>query len=384
LGDDDNGVFNIRGSSLRASGIFDFETKSSYSIRVRSVDRDGIAIEKTFAISVTDTNDPPIAIEDFYWVSLDTPQFLSLLENDTDSDRSVDLGEIEIVGSPQHGIANRTSDGRVLYTPAEGYRGHDSFTYRLRDSLGGVSNQASVRIRVNSAPTPVADSLLAKQGVTTTLHVLANDSDPDGTLDPSTLSIVSFPSMADLVVQTDGRILFTPRSGFLGPTQFRYVVSDTDGRKSAPTDVTVLVVVSVYQNPRSRYDVDDDGSVSPLDVLVLVNLLNSTGVSLPVDGLPGPPPYVDVNGDASVDPLDVLDVINFINSRTVQGSGEGEAYPENMTHDPSFARLIEQAPSRTDYDADRLASLDIVFADYFDEGSAIRSVRPTHRWKRGR
>ena len=66
---------------------------------------------------------------------------------------------------------------------------------------------------------------------------------------------------------------------------------------------------------------DDDGSVSPLDVLVLINLLNSQAPSLPVDGLPGPPAYVDVNADNRVDPLDVLDLINNINSR---GNREGE------------------------------------------------------------
>ena len=85
--------------------------------------------------------------------------------------------------------------------------------------------------------------------------------------------------------------------------------------------MTVLVVVSIYQNPKNRFDVDDDGSVSPLDVLVLINLLNSQAPSLPVDGLPGPPAYVDVNADNRVDPLDVLDLINNINSR---GNREGE------------------------------------------------------------
>ena len=127
--------------------------------------------------------------------------------------------------------------------------------------------------------------------------------------------------MADVVVQSNGTIRFTSRAGFLGTTQFRYVISDNDGRPSVPTEVTVRVVVSIYQNPRNRFDVDGEGTVSPLDVLVLINLLNSQGPSLQVDGLPGPPAYVDVNADNRVDPLDVLDVINHINSR---GNGEGE------------------------------------------------------------
>ena len=75
--------------------------------------------------------------------------------------------------------------------------------------------------------------------ITTVLDVLRNDNDPDGSLDPATLMVVSGSDMADVLVQAGGTILFNPRAGFLGSTQFRYVVSDNEGRPSAPTDVTV-------------------------------------------------------------------------------------------------------------------------------------------------
>ncbi len=113
--------------------------------------------------------------------------------------------------------------------------------------------------------------------ITTVLDVLRNNNDPDGTFDPATLLVVSGPDMADVVVQADGKILFTPRAGFLGSIQFRYVVSDNEGRPSAPTDVTVLVVVSIAQNPRNRFDVDNDKTVSPVDVLEVINHINSGG-----------------------------------------------------------------------------------------------------------
>gem|GEM_PF-3998282 len=53
-GDTDNGSFNISGTWLRAGLAFDFETKSSYSIRVRSTDAGGLFTEKQFTITVTD------------------------------------------------------------------------------------------------------------------------------------------------------------------------------------------------------------------------------------------------------------------------------------------------------------------------------------------
>lgn len=332
-GGTDNAAFNVSGSTLRATSSYDFETRSDYTVRVRSTDQGGLFVEKVFAIRVVDANDAPVAVGDSYWVSVDTVKILDVLVNDSDADSAIDPTSIEIFSPPLHGTATPMPDGTVRYTPNAGYRGAESFTYRVRDSLGLFSNAGTVQLRINSAPNTNPDSLVVKKTITTVLNVLRNDSNPDGSIDPATLVIVSGSDMADVVVQDDGTIRFTPQAGFLGTTQFRYVVSDNDGRPSVPTDVTVLVVVSIYRNPRSRFDVDDDGSASALDVLVLINLLNSQAPSLPVDGLPGPPAYVDVNADNRVDPLDVLDLINHMNSRS-NGEGEDEA---DRTFDDVFA-----------------------------------------------
>ncbi len=56
-GSTDNGSFNINGNSLRATSGFDYETKNSYSIRVRTTDQGGLTFEQTFAITVTDVNE---------------------------------------------------------------------------------------------------------------------------------------------------------------------------------------------------------------------------------------------------------------------------------------------------------------------------------------
>lgn len=53
VGDTDNTSFTISGSNLLANEVFDFETKNTYSIRVRSVDTD-YTIEKVFAININD------------------------------------------------------------------------------------------------------------------------------------------------------------------------------------------------------------------------------------------------------------------------------------------------------------------------------------------
>lgn len=82
-------------------------------------------------------------------------------------------------------------------------------------------------------------------------------------------------------------------------------------------------------NPILPSDVNADGRVDPLDVLVVINLLNRS--SRP-DWLSSDGPmsseellsfaYYDVNADGSVDPLDVLTIINLLNNP--QGNSEGE------------------------------------------------------------
>jgi gliding motility-associated-like protein len=56
-GDTDNGSFVIDGNTLKANAVFDFETKSSYSIRVKVVDAGGLSFEKEFIITVNDVDE---------------------------------------------------------------------------------------------------------------------------------------------------------------------------------------------------------------------------------------------------------------------------------------------------------------------------------------
>ncbi len=57
-GDADNGSFYIDGNQLKTNAIFDYETKSTYNIRVRTSDYGGQAFEKTFTIMIV----PPTLI----------------------------------------------------------------------------------------------------------------------------------------------------------------------------------------------------------------------------------------------------------------------------------------------------------------------------------
>ncbi|SFJ71179.1 cadherin domain-containing protein [Planctomicrobium piriforme] len=59
-GSTDNASFALVGSQLITTASFDYETKNSYSIRVRVTDSVGLTYEQTFEISVTDVNERPV------------------------------------------------------------------------------------------------------------------------------------------------------------------------------------------------------------------------------------------------------------------------------------------------------------------------------------
>ncbi len=58
-GDTGNAAFGISGNHLTTSQILDYETRASYSVRVRSTDAGGLSTEQVFTIGVTDTPDAP-------------------------------------------------------------------------------------------------------------------------------------------------------------------------------------------------------------------------------------------------------------------------------------------------------------------------------------
>ena len=66
------------------------------------------------------------------------------------SDGDGDVLSYAIVASPAHGTLGTLNGAVVAYTPASGYTGDDSFTYRAGDALVS-SNTATVTVHVTAA-----------------------------------------------------------------------------------------------------------------------------------------------------------------------------------------------------------------------------------------
>ena len=99
---------------------------------------------------VSDNNRPPDAVDDNYTMVRGEILQLHLLINDSDPDGDA----ITIVSNtdPAHGFVLRGSGGEFYYQSLPSFKnGTDYFTYTIVDTHG-LSDTATVAIRVNASP----------------------------------------------------------------------------------------------------------------------------------------------------------------------------------------------------------------------------------------
>ncbi|MFQ5399231.1 MAG: tandem-95 repeat protein [Anaerolineae bacterium] len=187
------------------------------------------------------SNISPIVGDDLATINEDTSITLDLLANDSDPDGIIIPSSLTIVTPQTNGALVNHGDGTVTYTPNPNYAGGDSFQYTVNDNGGATSSRATVSIRiagVNDAPIAVDDV-----ASTNTFDLLANDTDIDGTLVPSSLTILTQPADGTLVNNGDGTVTYTPGLNFTGNDSFTYQVSDNDGAVSNIATVTITTSI---------------------------------------------------------------------------------------------------------------------------------------------
>src|SRR5205823_1270341 len=76
-GSDDNASFTVSGTDLQTAASFDYETKNSYTVRVRATDFGGLYYEKQFTINVNNVNEAPAGADNTVTTSQDVPYTFS-------------------------------------------------------------------------------------------------------------------------------------------------------------------------------------------------------------------------------------------------------------------------------------------------------------------
>ncbi|GJQ59598.1 MAG: DUF1566 domain-containing protein [Candidatus Scalindua sp. AMX11] len=107
----------------------------------------------------------------------------------------------------------------------------------------------------NQAPIADDDTVTTVVDVPVTIDVIAGDSDPDGTVDPATVFIISDPINGTAFANSDGTVDYVPYAGYLGIDAFRYTVDDNLGATS--NEATVTVTVDPADTPTMKSPVPD-------------------------------------------------------------------------------------------------------------------------------
>ncbi|HEX3019034.1 MAG TPA: autotransporter-associated beta strand repeat-containing protein, partial [Chitinispirillaceae bacterium] len=211
-GSTDNASFNISGNQLRTSEIFNYAAKSTYNIRVRSSDHEGLTVEKTFVINVI------VAGTGLKAQYFDNNDFTNLKVNRADANVNFDWA----AGAPDLSMGSDDFSSRWIGKILPKYT--QTYTFY-------VSSDDGVRLWVNN-------QLVINQWIAFTGVEYSGQIDlTGGTLYDIKVEFVEYSSDASIVMSWECPMLVKE----VVPQDYLYVPST-----SPPTDIT-LSNSSVYE-----------------------------------------------------------------------------------------------------------------------------------------
>ena len=283
-GDTDNASFNISGSSLRITNSPDYESKNSYSVRVRSTDQGGLSFEQAFTITINDVNEAPTlsTISNLATATEDTPftityAALAAAADEADVDTGAILSfRVEAVSSGTltkggvavtPGVTLLAPGEELVWTPAANDNGIlAAFTVKADD--GSLTSASAITVNVvvtavNDDPTLTAISNLSGAYEDTAFTVsyaalaaAANEADMDGdtlsfrveAVSSGTLTKGGVAVIPGTTLLASGESLaWTPAANDNG-TLAAFTVKAYDGSLTSASAITVNVVVTAVND----------------------------------------------------------------------------------------------------------------------------------------
>jgi VCBS repeat-containing protein/CshA-type fibril repeat protein len=277
-------VYALDNANPAVQALHDGETLTDHFVYTTSDGR-GSLVDATITITITGTNDAPLAVADINRISEDSPNPVSgnVLLNDSDVDGNSTLRVSAVSGAAPGAVNGNTSgsfgtlmlnvDGSYSYrldnsnsavqALAVGQTLTDAFAYTAADGEGG-SASTTLTITIdgeNDAPLAHADTASVAEDTLLTGNVLSNDSDPDSgdrltvtqfVVDGVTVAVpagavggsATIVGVGTLTLTADGDYRFTPQPDWNGsvPT-VTYSLRDTAGAiATSSLDITVTPV----------------------------------------------------------------------------------------------------------------------------------------------
>ncbi len=284
----------------------DFSGVDSFSYRV--TDPGGEPSEVvTVSVTVNAVNDLPSATPRNVNATEDVAAAIVLTGTDVES-ATADLS-VELVAPPAHGTVSPATGPAPLsvsYLPATNYAGPDSFTYRVRDPDGGVSDPATVSIAVAAVDDPPFATSIAPVGTDAGVAVsfVLTGTDPDDAVTALRISVQTLPQHGTLTA-TSGwaplSVTYTPAPGWSGTDGLTFRVNDPLGAQSGDAAVAIVVLAPVPHSPVAVADAAVACPGESVRVAVLANDTDADGDPLTLASVTqGAQGTVAISGKAAV------------------------------------------------------------------------------------
>lgn len=116
------------------------------------------------------------------------------------------------------------------------------YEYRIK-ATANINDSLWSNSALNSdQPIAYDDMLYMTELKQYTLNVTVNDIDPDGSIDPGSVTIVKQPSAGHVSILENGQLSYSPNSDFKLTDSFTYSVSDMNGQVTNPATVDLVYI----------------------------------------------------------------------------------------------------------------------------------------------
>lgn len=301
-GSADNARFTVSNDELFTANVFDFNTKSSYTIRVLTTDQSGLSFEKQLTIGITDVNESPTNVTLSTSLVSEKQPVGSVVgtfnSNDPDSGNSFTYALVEGTGSTDNSHFT-ISNGQLLTATVFDVNVKNQYSIRVATiDQGGLAFEKQFTITVvnaNEAPTnlTLSSSSIAENLPGGSIVGLFSTTDPDaggsfvytlvtgdGSTDNSSFSIANgqLKTVSSLNYEVRNsysiRVRTTDQGGLSFEKSFVITVNDVN---EAPTNLA-LSATTIAENPSSNVVIGTFSSSDPdADSTATFTLVTGTG-----------------------------------------------------------------------------------------------------------
>lgn len=232
-----HGTLSGLGPNMTYTPASNYNGPDSFTFMVNDGKLDSNTVK--VSITVNPVNDTPVATPQSVTTKVDKSLSIALTGTDSDGQQL----NYAVRTEPERGklslMPNFRSNGKLVYTPQPGFKGPDSFTFRLNDGMAD-SEPATINIDITPNNPPVADIQSVTTAEDTPLVINLMASDPDG--DTLNYTVIEGPTHGNLS-GTAPNLTYTPNDNFDGPDSFTFKANDgTEDSFLATVSITVTTV----------------------------------------------------------------------------------------------------------------------------------------------